>query len=315
MNPSYMYSLSDEQKIQYAAQPDNISSFETKMREDHELSQSVDKTSLRFWLNDLATPFNLHWHTTIELVVPIEGTYTVIADNVTYELEEGDIMIIPSGTLHSIPPAKKGCRFIYLFEMEPFVGFQNYPYIRSLLTDPIVITADTHPELYPTAISLVMEAAKEYWDKEKAYKELTVYAVMMKLLAEYGNYRRNFNDSVDRTSSTPHELTMRLNRVYQYISEHMSENIQLEDAAKVANYSIYHFSRIFKESTGQTFSDYLRHLRIRAAQQLLQQMDAQIIWIAHECGFSSISTFNRTFRNVTGSTPSEYRSLCSQRNN
>lgn len=311
MNPTHLYRLTEEEKELYAVQPDNISFFELKMHDEFEVSQSVKGTSLRFWLNDLDADYSVHWHTTVELIVPVEGSYTVVANNVTYELAEGDIMIIPSGMLHSIQSRPAGYRFVFLFEMDPFLGFQNHQHIRSLLTYPLHITADTHPEFYPTAVSLIKEAAAEYWSKERTYKELSIYSILIKLLAEYGNYRTKQMGLVKIPANTTPDLSIRLNRVYQYIDDHLSENIQLEDAAKIANYSLYHFSRIFKESTGQTFSDYLRHVRIKHAQQLLQQNDAQITWIAHECGFSSLSTFNRTFRSVTGSTPSEYRSLCS----
>lgn len=311
MNPHSLFELTAEQKADYAVQPDNILDFSTKMKDEYELSQSVKGTSLRFWLNSQNTEFPIHWQTTLEIILPLESTYDVIANNTTYHLQEGDILIIPSGTLHSIPSAPKGCRFIFLFEIDPLIGFQNYQQLRSLLTYPILITSDTHPDLYPTAVSLIFEAAREYWAKDhRPYKEISIYAILMRLLAEYGNDRMKRMDFSQKTN-TPHELSLRMNRVYQYINDHLSENIQLEDAARVANYSLYHFSRIFKESSGQTFSDYVRHIRIRTAQQLLQKLDAQIIWIAHECGFSSISTFNRTFRSVTGTTPSEYRSLCS----
>ncbi|MBQ0001701.1 MAG: helix-turn-helix transcriptional regulator [Clostridiales bacterium] len=311
MNPSDLYTLTPEQKAAYSVQPDHISSFETKMHDEYEISQSVKGTSLRFWLNDLNEDFTMHWQTTIELILPVEKEYTVVANNTSYHLNPGDIFIIPPGIPHSIKSVPEGYRFVFLFEMDPLTRFQNYQHIRALLTNPSIITADTHPELYPTAISLIMEAAREYWSPDRYYKELIIYSILMKLLAEYGNYRIHRTESIKAPTNTPHELALRLNRVYQYIDDHLSENIQLEDAAKIANYSIYHFSRLFKESTGQTFSEYVRHVRIKAAQQLLQQVDTQIIWIAHECGFSSLSTFNRTFRSVTGSTPSEYRSLCS----
>lgn len=313
MNPSELYRLTDEQKKRYAVQPDNIPYFETKMNDEWELSQTLKNTSLRFWLNDLTAAYPTHWQTSVELIVPLENTYTVATNNRVYELNEGDIMLIPSGMLHNIENAPEGYRFIFLFELDAFAGLQNFQYIRALLSNPIVITNDTHPELYPTAISLVMEAAAEYWATDRSYKELTIYSILMKLLAEYGNYRMKLTDLSKNTANTPQELSLRLNTVYQFINDHLSENIQLEDAAKVANYSLYHFSRIFKESTGQTFTNYLRQMRVKAAQQLLQKKEAQIIWIAHECGFSSIATFNRTFRSVTGSTPSEYRSLYSGR--
>lgn len=309
MNPTHLYRLSDDQKLRYAVQPDNIPYFHAMVMDSYELPQSVTNTSLRFWLNNLTKSFDTHWHTYVELLVPIEGTYDIVINNIEYTLQEGDIMIIPSGVLHSIQTDTSGYRFIFLFEMDPFMGFQNQQQLRALLTYPIHITYKTHPDFYPKAMGLINRAAEEYWSRDRSYKELSIYSLLMELFAEYGNYRNSRVNQVPVPDSTSHDLAMRLDLVYHYVDQHLSDKIQLEDAAKVANYSLYHFSRIFKESTGQTFSDYLRQARIKAAQQLLQQADTQIIQIAHECGFASLSTFNRTFRSVTGSTPSEYRSL------
>ena len=77
-----------------------------------------------------------------------------------------------------------------------------------------------------------------------------------------------------------------------------------------SGFSKLHFSRLFKKYTNTTFYDYLILKRIQAAEQLLADADLSITEVALRTGFSSISTFNRTFKRKKNCTPREYRSMC-----
>ena len=83
------------------------------------------------------------------------------------------------------------------------------------------------------------------------------------------------------------------------------------DMASYAGFSKFHFSRLFKQYTKDTFTDYLNQRRIRAAEELLAAPppDTSITEIAMRCGFSSISTFNRLFKQLKNCTPGEFRAL------
>ena len=116
------------------------------------------------------------------------------------------------------------------------------------------------------------------------------------------------------TDSTPvkrREYFDRLNNAIDYIDENFANDITLDDAAAFSGFSKFHFSRLFKEYMNCTFYDYLIGRRIKATEILLTRDDLSITDIALQAGFSSISTFNRTFKLKKGCTPGEYRTLFS----
>ena len=99
----------------------------------------------------------------------------------------------------------------------------------------------------------------------------------------------------------------RLNASLNYINSNYMNDISVEDAAKIAGFSKFHFSRLFKQFTDQTFCGYLNHCRINAAESLLLNPRLSVTDVALQSGFSSLSTFNRTFRTLKSCTPSEFK--------
>jgi AraC-like DNA-binding protein len=94
----------------------------------------------------------------------------------------------------------------------------------------------------------------------------------------------------------------------QWIRAHaLLEDIRLEAAAEACGLSAGHLSRLFHQSTGLTFQEYVRRFRLERACELLQTSDQSITAIAFESGFQSISQFHRSFKSVYGQTPSAYR--------
>ena len=73
------------------------------------------------------------------------------------------------------------------------------------------------------------------------------------------------------------------------------------------------FSRFFRRSTGNTFTDFVNRVRINRACQLLMETDRQITHICYEVGFQNVANFNRRFREIKGLTPSEFRQQAQQR--
>ena len=104
------------------------------------------------------------------------------------------------------------------------------------------------------------------------------------------------------------EYIHRINRVIDYIEAHLDSELKLETLAEVANFSPFHFHRIFRVFTGETLSDFIRRMRLsRAASYLLKEADTPVAEIAYRCGFSSQSVFCRNFRDQFNCTPGEYR--------
>ncbi len=96
-------------------------------------------------------------------------------------------------------------------------------------------------------------------------------------------------------------------RAKAYVEEHLAEGVDLERASRALHMSTFYFCRMFRKTTGLTFTDYLGRVRVERAKTLLLDRHRQVSEVAFEVGFGSLSHFNRVFRKVTGSSPTEYR--------
>ncbi len=99
----------------------------------------------------------------------------------------------------------------------------------------------------------------------------------------------------------------RLRKVEDYVSEHLVEEIPVEKLAELVELSPFHFSRVFKESTGMSPLQFVVRERITRGQQLIRETSRSLIEIALEVGYTSPSSFSKVFRRVTGVTPMEFR--------
>ena len=94
----------------------------------------------------------------------------------------------------------------------------------------------------------------------------------------------------------------RIKRLYQFIDEHYQRKIDLQEVAELSNLSEAAFCRYFKKMTKLTFVEFLNHYRVNQAKNLLL-IDKNITETCFDCGFESISYFNRTFKKLTGENP------------
>lgn len=104
------------------------------------------------------------------------------------------------------------------------------------------------------------------------------------------------------------EYHSRINRVIDYIEENLNKSLSLEELAGVANFSRYHFHRIFRAMVGETLNQFIGRVRVeRAATRLLEQPKKSITEVALDCGFSGSASFARAFNNYYKMSASEWR--------
>ncbi len=109
------------------------------------------------------------------------------------------------------------------------------------------------------------------------------------------------------------EYERRIGRVLAYIREHLDGDLSLRTLARVANFSPYHFHRVFRAMVGEPVGTFVRRLRVlTAAHKLAQDQGRPITAIARECGFSSSSAFAREFCHHFGMSASRYRRLSAE---
>src|SRR5215467_9595634 len=103
------------------------------------------------------------------------------------------------------------------------------------------------------------------------------------------------------------EYAQRINRVIDYLRGNLDRQVKLEDLAKVACFSEFHFHRIFRAVSGETLNNFTNRLRLEKAARLLRYSDQSLTDIALGCGFSSSATFSRAFRSGYDTPPSQFR--------
>ena len=119
-------------------------------------------------------------------------------------------------------------------------------------------------------------------------------------------------ESTDLSSKPPRDHEEAANNfivknAIKYMEEHYKEKILLSEVAEKIYVSQWHLSKLLNKETGQNFSELLNGIRIRKAQELLQDPALRISDIADETGFLEVAHFSRVFKKVTGISPNEYR--------
>jgi AraC-like DNA-binding protein/mannose-6-phosphate isomerase-like protein (cupin superfamily) len=275
---------------------------------DREIVDFHDNSSVRIWYNVETHGFKPHWHDAMEILMPVEGRYEVVIKDVKHIINPGEIFIIPSGCIHEIQdPGPEGSRFIFLFDLSIVRKLKGFAGLEPALINPIHANKSNYPRIFDEAFDLLVKMRNAYFYGQP-YSELTIYSCFMEFLVLFGSNHdtdeKLFNNAKPRKQQ---QYVKEFNKLLEYINDNYMQPITLEDAAVNIGFSKYYFSRLFKQYTEYTFCDYLTIRRIRAAKEMLADADCSIMDIAMNTGFSSISTFNRVFKETEGCTPSAFR--------
>lgn len=272
-------------------------------------------SSVLLHTNNLNIGYPIHWHTAIEMIMPIEGVYTIIINKTTYVLEEGDILIIPPGELHELISPPEGVRLILLFDfslISNLDGFTNI--LTTILNQPRLINSTTALDIHTQLKNLLEDITEEY-NSNTSFKEPAIYAKIIQMFVLAGRkYMSTETLFPDVKLNKQREYVDKFNIIFDYINRNYMELITLDAIAGVAGFSKFHFSRLFKQFTDMSFYDYLNQKRVKEAESLLLDPNLSITDVAMRSGFSSISTFNRVFKSFKECTPTEFKNLYRHRN-
>ena len=262
----------------------------------------------RIWRNEQNEVYLPHRHSALEIIMPEKNVYTVKAFGKNYELREQEIFFMPPGMLHELVPPSDGARFIYLMDVSRFTSLRSFSSIMTMLSHPLHITPDEMPVLHGQLREILLQMNDEYFSSAE-YSDLSIPSQLLKMLVLIGR-SSELSLMDDESINVGHKEYFELfNNSLRYVDEHFAEKISLEDMSARTGFSKFHFSRLFKKYTGCNFSDYLCARRINEARMLLMVRETSVTDVAISSGFSSISTFNRVFKQKTGFSPSEYRQM------
>jgi len=139
---------------------------------------------------------------------------------------------------------------------------------------------------------------EEFVNKERAYHS-AIKAKLLELFITCYRYMEKLKPELFKNS---------IDRIIDYIDDHYSENLNLQDLSHMAGFNPSYLSRIFKEKTGWPIFEYINQKRIYKATMLLKNSKMSIIEISMTVGYNNLSFFYRTFKKIMNTSPKDYRS-------
>jgi AraC-like DNA-binding protein len=155
---------------------------------------------------------------------------------------------------------------------------------------------------------LLLEIVQEH-RSGRMLRNMYCYALLLEMYAVLGESYLNTSATQTEVNTITRQLSGEdaFNRALDYVNENYMDDVTLDSLAAYAGFSRYTLSRMFRQHTGQTFTQYLNKRRVTMAEELLASTKVPVTQVALQCGFNSIATFNRVFRDVRGCTPTQYR--------
>jgi len=263
---------------------------------------------------------HLHSHNFIEIAFVASGVGIHSIGDKEYEVSKGDLFIINYDIPHefkSLEDSKYPNLHIYncifrpyflddrLTDCKDFYEMSKHFQFPTVFPEGTKYVGDiTLMDKESAAIDGIYEKMfREYELKEEGYIEILRVYVIELLITIFRLYNRK--DALrDKLYSYRQEM---INKVTYYMKENYAKDIKLEDLANMAFLSPNYFSKLFKECTSHTISEYIQKLRIKEACKLLKTTDIKIIEISGMVGYKDIKYFNEIFKRWEGKTPGEYR--------
>ena len=272
--------------------------------------ETVEYENQRFVMlydNDEVEQYPTHWHNAVEIIIPLHNGFTVTSGGIDYHLSEKEIIIIPPGELHSMP-AQDGRRIIFQCDNSVISDVPSLESILPVFSSAVHITPTLNKELYVLARKNILDIYTEYYAKAPM-TDVRIYMYLLTMLTAVREFQLTKSEENAAANAVSADESRKFGLGTKYINQNYMYDLPLEKLASIAGYSKYHFSRIFKEYNGMSYIQYINSKRIKAAERLMADSSLPITEVAMQCGFSSLTTFNRAFRKAKGCTPTEFRKL------
>lgn len=253
-------------------------------------------------LNDSCNYICPHWHEAMEILYFYKGSAVVQINCEYIDVESGQIVLLNALDVHSI----KGQSEYLVLQFNSTLT--NDIYIDFKKAFPVsdkdkVLTQTSSFNKHTSSIAFHMQEIVEIEREKLPGYEISIKGSIYKIIAAIFAYSQERNYDLSEYNNQKQRLE-KLDVLLKYVDDCYTENITIEAAAKLLNYTPNYFCRFFKKVMGKTFLEYLNMYRCCKAEELLLTTDNSITDIALSSGFSSISYFNRTYKKYKSISPS-----------
>lgn len=265
----------------------------------HEIRKYKDDYPV--WSSDYQNMSYLaHRHNEIELTYIAEGSALITMDGAEYHARKGDLIVCGVQSIHFNNSYQLSNKLnIILFDpklifQETINWHENYFLSESRLQSlGLTKTVNRLFETIPSELN----------NKLSHYKK-----IITAVLSEFWYTLLRALPEEEKEFANANSLK-KIEKSIIFLKAHYKESLTLEDAAKSVDLSPSYYSSLFHCYMGIGFLNYLQIIRIENAVNLLQSDRCRIIDAALDSGFTNIRSFNRAFKQLTGSTPKKFLSM------
>lgn len=258
--------------------------------------------------------YRQHHHTEFEISVFISGKGTYTVGSKQYSFQKGDVFIFSSDEVHSITDIEAVEKLDLMnIHFEPRLIWSlgndifDFKFLKIFFSrnDKFENRLDRDnpatSEISELLFTIETEISKKNPEYELMIKVLLLHVLVIMIRSyDYVKY--------DNSTYVVHKQNLyNLEKAINYIDQNLSDDMTLDQLAKIANMSRTYFSTLFKKLNGISTWNYITIKRIEQSVVFLKTTDLSMLEIASKCGFNNSTNFNRAFKKVTGKTPSDYR--------
>ena len=251
--------------------------------------------------------FPIHYHPEYEInfIQNGKGVKRVVGDHIE-EIDDIELVLVGPNLYHGWEMNK--CKNKKIHEIT--IQFHNDLFTESLLSRRIMASIKDMFNRSIHGILFSKKTANELAERIVKLSRLDgmdYFLEIISILQDMANSRNQRILSTYTVDYDKFEDDDKMKVVYEYVQKNFSEKITLDDVSKVAAMSPVSFNRFIKKRTGKTFVNYLNDIRVGYAARWLVEKDSSISEIAFKTGFNNIANFNRIFKSLKKTTPSQYR--------
>lgn len=260
-----------------------------------------------------------HYHAEVELVHIVKGFGTQFIGSSIHHFNPGDLILVGSNLPHywksddiyfenqpNLNVEAKVVHFLEDFLGRKFVDLEENKALKDMYLKAqqgILISGTTKIKV----IALI--------DKLMVAKNMDRVIIFLQVLSLIANSNDNSYLLTNTTlNNFNQQEAKRINDIYQYSLENFATKISLDKIADIANISTNSFCRYFKTKTKKTYFQYLIEIRVQNACKLLIENKLTISGVCYASGFNNFSNFNRFFKQITGTSPLQYKKDFSNNN-
>jgi len=249
----------------------------------------------------------LHFHNCIEIGYCYSGDGIIVVENRTYNFTAGDISVICPNAMH-LSKSNQGTESKW-----------EYLYI-----DPNLLLKDFFPNGFPNADNLMYDSP-DFVNIIPGNEHTKIKSLVLGILDEILYKRENYQSSIrglclafmiELTRLNPQkfpkqnkqpETRLIIAPALEYINHNYMNKIKMKDLADCCHLSITHFRRVFSSIILTGPLEYLNHIRVRKSCTLLYNTEESILDISLQTGFPTVSSYNRHFNDIIGTSPLKWR--------